>query len=110
GEGKDGALVRCRLRDDDDRAVGGREDAAFGVVEDLAEGGQADFSSRPRRLARRATRSRGTIVGLTFSSTTSRVTSTRAMSGLLGTSYMTERRTSSRIARRPRAPVPRRIA
>ena len=67
---------------------------------------------RPARRPARCRRERraGTIVGLTFSSTTSRVISTRAASGLLGTSYITESRTSSMIARRPRAPVPRRIA
>ena len=67
--------------------------------------GQADFSRRSRFGV-----SRGTSVGLTCSRTTSRVTTTRATSSRDGTSYITWSRTSSMMARRPRAPVPRRIA
>src|SRR5262245_18860964 len=56
------------------------------------------------------TGSRGTSVGLTLSRTTSLVTTTFATSSRLGTSYITLRSTSSMIARRPRASVPRNIA
>ena len=45
--------------------------------------------------------------GLTFSSTTLPSTTQRPMSDRLGRSYMISSSTSSRIARRPRAPVPR---
>src|SRR5512135_3326296 len=69
--------------------------------------GQAVFSRRSPRLE--AT-SRGTRVGLTCSRTTSPVMTTRATSLRLGMSYITDSRTSSMIARSPRAPVPRRIA
>src|SRR5450830_1015513 len=51
--------------------------------------------------------SRGTSVGFTFSRTTPRVMTTRPTSSRLGISNMTCWRTSSMIARRPRAPVPR---
>ena len=64
-----------------------------------------DFSLGVRRET-----SRGTIVGLTFSRTASRVMTTRSTSLRLGTSYITDSSTSSMIARRPRAPVPRRFA
>ena len=60
--------------------------------------------------ARGVAASRGTSVGLTCSSTTSRVTTHLAMSPWLGMSYITESSTSSMIARRPRAPVPRLMA
>src|ERR1700722_13984238 len=53
--------------------------------------GQADFSRGVRRVT-----SRGTIVGLTFSSTASRVMTTRSTSLRLGTSYITDWRTSFR--------------
>src|SRR5699024_3775280 len=68
---------------------------------------QALFS-RGVRLLRGA--SRGTSVGFTFSSTTSRVITTLAMSSRLGTSNITGCSTSSMIARSPRAPVPRKMA
>src|ERR1700753_718650 len=55
---------------------------------------QADFSRGVRRET-----SRGTRVGLTFSSTTSRVITTRSTSLRLGTSYITRLRTSSRVPR-----------
>src|SRR5450830_1648607 len=61
--------------------------------------------SRSVRLG--AWASRGTSVGFTFSSTTPRVMTTRPTSSRLGISNMTCWRTSSMIARRPRAPVPR---
>ena len=49
----------------------------------------------------------GMRVGLTFSLTTSSSMTTRAISVRDGNSYMVSRRTSSMMARRPRAPVPR---
>src|ERR1700761_4002289 len=63
-------------------------------------------------LSRRSAREglRGTIVGSTLSCTVSLVTTTLATSSRLGMSYITGSRTSSMIARRPRAPVPRWIA
>ena len=76
-----------------------------GPAEPGALSAQADFSRGVRRDM-----SRGTIVGLTFSSTASRVITTRSTSLRLGTSYITDCGTSSRIARSPRAPVPRRFA
>ena len=54
-----------------------------------------------------ATRVLGTRVGLTRFSTTSRSIMTRSTSLRLGRSYMVLRRTSSMIARKPRAPVDR---
>jgi hypothetical protein len=50
------------------------------------------------------------MVGFTFSLTVCSVMTTLATSVRLGMSYITGSRTSSMIARRPRAPVPRRIA
>ncbi len=63
-------------------------------------------------LSRRSLRDglRGTIVGKTLSCTVSLVTTTLATSSRLGMSYITGSRTSSMMARRPRAPVPRWIA
>ena len=49
----------------------------------------------------------GTSVGWTLSSTTARSTTHLEMSVRLGRSYMTSSSTSSRMARSPRAPVPR---
>jgi hypothetical protein len=62
------------------------------------------------RLRRSLTSVRGTSVGLTLSRTTSAVITHSAMSDCEGSSYMVLSSTSSRMARRPRAPVARRIA
>ncbi len=63
--------------------------------------GQADFS---RGVRARAGVVRGTIVGLTLSSTTSRVITTRSTSSRDGTSNITCCNTSSMIARNPAPP------
>ena len=65
-------------------------------------GGQALLSRRSARVGLR-----GTMVGSTLSDTVSLVTTTLATSSRLGMSYITGSRTSSMMARRPRAPVPR---
>src|SRR5207237_10863302 len=83
------------------------------VAKSLTREGQSETRREPRQLAARRGRvcsglsDRGTSVGLTFSSTTLRSMTHLPTSLRLGRSYMTLSRTSSRIARSPRAPVPR---
>ena len=97
------------------RALGADREPRRGRAASRSRSGRPD---RPRSgglvaaLAPRvgAAASRGTSVGLTCSSTTSRVITHVATSPRDGMSYITDSRTSSMIARRPRAPVPRRIA
>src|SRR5258708_22529295 len=87
---------RRRARDLDD------QDAA-GPAEPMTLGpwGQADFSRGVRRAW-----SRGTSVGLTFSSTASAVITTRSTSFRLRASYIPDNRTSSNLRRSPPAPIP----
>src|SRR5258708_35281518 len=91
---------RRRARDLDD------QDAA-GPAEPMTLGpwGQADFSRGVRRAW-----SRGTSVGLTFSSTASAVLTTRSTSLRLRASYHTGSRDSPGIRRSPPAPGPPTIA